>query len=53
MLMACGRAGLGDSSEENVEIRKEIIENSSDYLRSWAKKFEKIHVNEVHDIPNP
>ena len=52
-LMSCGRIGLGESSEDTVEITKELVDNGSNYLQLWTRKFYNFFVNEVHDIPNP
>ena len=53
MTMACGHVGLGESSLDTVELTKKIIDNWSNYLQLWARKFDNQFVNEFHDVPNP
>ena len=52
MIMAYSRTGLDGSSENTVELIKEKMDNGSNYLQLWTRKFDNLFVNEAHYVPN-
>ena len=52
IILQCARIGLGETSEDTIDIALEMIEEGKGYLHKWAKKFEKLHLDMKHAIPH-